>query len=224
MRDWVANVADTLLPAGIGAGAAPLPADGPRVPVGDRQRGARPVPRVDRPPARHDRGLRRRRQQRHGHVRRVRRRRRGAADRRRSRRPRHPARTARGPLLRRELRGTPRHAQLRAAGRGRQHRAHALDLRRAGLCRGRARARLAARLGARRIHLRVGDDEALEAFQRLARERGHPARARVGARRRLRLPPGADDGARPGAAREPVGARRQGRHQHPRRALAQGAR
>ena len=74
MRDWVTNVTRQLLPARLGARAAPVSADGARVPVGDRPGGARAVPRRDRPAARHDRRLRRRRQQRHGHLRRVRRR------------------------------------------------------------------------------------------------------------------------------------------------------
>ena len=42
MRDWVANVARHVLPARLGARAASLPADGARVPVGDRPRGAAP--------------------------------------------------------------------------------------------------------------------------------------------------------------------------------------
>ena len=41
MRDWVTNVADTLLPARVGARAASVSADGARVPVGDRPGGAR---------------------------------------------------------------------------------------------------------------------------------------------------------------------------------------
>ena len=43
MRDWVTNVADTLLPARLGARSASLSADGPRVPVGHRPGGARAV-------------------------------------------------------------------------------------------------------------------------------------------------------------------------------------
>ena len=63
-----------LLPARLGARTASVSADGARVPVGDRPGGARAVPRGDRPAARRDRRVRRRRQQRHGHLRRVRRR------------------------------------------------------------------------------------------------------------------------------------------------------
>ena len=40
MRDWVANVARHLLPPRLGARPASVPADGARVPVGDRPRGA----------------------------------------------------------------------------------------------------------------------------------------------------------------------------------------
>ena len=42
----------------------------------------------------------------------------------------------------------------------------------------------------------IDDDEALDAFQRLGREEGHPAGARVVARDRLRLPARPDDAAR----------------------------
>ncbi len=87
------------LPARVGARAASVSADGPRVPVGDRRGGARAVPRRSTgrlPDA--ARRLRRRRQQRHRPVRRVRRRSRRAPDRRRGRRRRHRGRTARGPL------------------------------------------------------------------------------------------------------------------------------
>ena len=83
-----------LLPARLGARPASVPADGARVPVGDRPGGARADPRAHRPPARRDRRLRRRRQQRHGHLRRVRRRRGRPADRRRGRRPRHSRRAS----------------------------------------------------------------------------------------------------------------------------------
>ena len=41
MRDWVTNVARHLLPARLGARPASVSADGPRVPVGHRPRGAR---------------------------------------------------------------------------------------------------------------------------------------------------------------------------------------
>ena len=52
MRDWVANVHRHALPARLGARAASVSADGPRVPVGDRARGARADPRAGGPAAR----------------------------------------------------------------------------------------------------------------------------------------------------------------------------
>ena len=62
--------------------------------------------------------------------------------------------------------------------------AHSIS-RRPGLSRRRARARLAARHAAARGTSRVTDDEALEAFQRLRRARGHHPGARVRPRARL---------------------------------------
>ena len=154
MRDWVANVHRHLLPARLGARAASVPADGARVPVGDRPRGAAADARAGRPAARRRRRLRRRRQQRHRHLRRLHRRSRRAADRRRGGRRDDRARTACRALRRRQHRRAAGHAHVRPAGRGRQHRADALDLRRARLRRGRPRARLAARAGPHRIRLR----------------------------------------------------------------------
>ena len=62
------------LPARLGAGAASVPADGARVPVGDRPRGAAPDARPGGPAAGRGGRLRRRRQQRHRHLRRLHRR------------------------------------------------------------------------------------------------------------------------------------------------------
>ena len=148
-----------------------------------------------------------------GHLRRVHRRRRRAADRRRgrrrarSRRGRHAARFAGGSAGR-----AAGHADLRAAGRGRQHRADALDLGRPRLRGRRPGARVAARARPRRVRATSTDDEALDAFQTLARLEGHPAGARVGARHRVRAAAGAGRSGRDAiAAGEPVGPRRQGR-------------
>ncbi len=60
-----------LLPARIRPRAAPVSAHGSRVPVRHRAGSARPVSRHARPAPRRHRRLRRRRQQRHGHLRRV---------------------------------------------------------------------------------------------------------------------------------------------------------
>ena len=59
------------LPAGLGARSASVSADGPRVPVGDRPGGARAVPGAGGTAARCRDCLRRRRQQRHRHLRRL---------------------------------------------------------------------------------------------------------------------------------------------------------
>ena len=58
-----------LLPAWLGARAASVSADGPRVSIGDRPRGARAVSDADRTAARCRRGVRRRRQQCARHLR-----------------------------------------------------------------------------------------------------------------------------------------------------------
>ena len=104
----------------LGGGPAPVPDDGPRLPAGDRRRGARPDARAHRPAARRGRRLRRRRLQRDRHVHRrssptpsVR------AGRLRGRRRRRRDRPARGDGRRRLGRRPARHAHLPAAGRGR---------------------------------------------------------------------------------------------------------
>ena len=112
-------------------------------------------------------------------------------DRRRGGRARHHAGRARGALRRRQRRRAAGHAQLRAAGRRRQRRAHALDFRRPRLRVGRPRARVAARDRPRRVHVdrRRGGAGRVSA----ARARGRdPAGARVVARDRARLPARAD--------------------------------
>ena len=52
MRDWVTNVDTHALPVRHGRRAAPVPADGARVPAGHRRRGAGPGARAGRPAAR----------------------------------------------------------------------------------------------------------------------------------------------------------------------------
>ena len=61
----------------------------------------------------------------------------------------------------------------------------------------------------------IDDAAALAAFQRLGREEGHPAGARIVARDRARLPAGAGAAEGRHPAGEPVGPRRQGRAQRP---------
>ena len=80
----------------LGRRAASVPDDGARFPVGDRPRDAPPDAPQGRPPAGRGRRLRRRRQQRGGHVLPVRRGQGGAADRRRGGRARPRQRPARG--------------------------------------------------------------------------------------------------------------------------------
>ncbi len=151
MRDWVSRVDDHLLPAWVRAGAAPVPAHGARVPIGDRPRSARAGPRAGRPSAVCRRGLRGRRQQRDGHLRRVPGRCERAADRSRGGRCRPHARPARRPLCTRQRGRAARHPDIRAAGREWQHRGHAFGVRRDGLRGGRPGTRLAAGAGEDRV-------------------------------------------------------------------------
>ena len=143
----------------------------------------------------------------------------GAADRRRGGRARHHAGRACRAVRRRQLRRAAGHAQLRAAGRRRQHRADPLDLGRSRLRRGRARARLAARLAAapstpgstttRRWRRFSGWAARRASCRRSSRRTRSPTRA--GSRRRCR--------ADADPARQPVRTRRQGRAER-----AEGAR
>ena len=152
---------------------ASLSVHGARIPEGDRHRGARADARALRPPAERRRGVRRRRQQRDGHLRGLRRRRRtcklwgveaaghgvardryGGIDRRRD--GRHPARLA----------------FLRAADARRPGARHAFDQRRPRLSRRRARSTRTSRTRAARTYVSATDDEALAAF--------HDAREREG--------------------------------------------
>ena len=68
LRDWVANVRDTYYIIGTAAGPHPYPGHGARLPVGDRQRGARADAGGGGPAARHAGRLHRRRLQRHRPV------------------------------------------------------------------------------------------------------------------------------------------------------------
>ena len=153
MRDWVANVADSYYLLGSVLGPHPYPLMVREFQSVIGQEARRQIIEATGESARHDRRLRRRRQQRDGDLRRVHRRSGRQADWRRSRRPRHPAGRACGPLRRRQRRRAAGHAHLRPAGRGRQHRADALGLGRPGLRGGRPRARVAARLAAAPVRL-----------------------------------------------------------------------
>src|SRR4029079_5748348 len=99
---------------------------------------------------------------------------------------------------------------VRPAGRGRQHRPHALDFRRPRLRRRGAGTRLAARARAHRIYLRDRRRGA-RGVPAAGKARRHPARARVVARARAR--PQARARSRAGGPHpgEPVGPGRQGR-------------
>ena len=101
-------------------------------------------------------------------------------------------------LRRRQRRRAAGHADLRAAGRGRQHRADALDLGRPRL-RGRSApsTRGCARSAAPSTRYAT-DAEALDGVPDAGAARGHPAGARVGARGRARADAGAaSSGRRP---------------------------
>ena len=103
MRDWVTNVADSyyLLGSVLGPHPYPLMVREFQSVIGQEARAQ--CLDADRPPARRDRRVRRRRQQRDGHLRCVRRRPDGAADRRRGGRPRHRAGRACRAVCRRQL-------------------------------------------------------------------------------------------------------------------------
>ena len=154
MRDWVTNVKDTyyLLGSALGPHPYPLMVREFQSVIGREARAADAV--ASGPAARRGRGVRGRRQQRHRHLRRLHGRQGRAADRRRGRRRAHRPGTPRRAVRRRQHRRAAGHPHVRAAGRGGQHRADALDLGRAGLCRRGTRARLAARSGPLRVRLR----------------------------------------------------------------------
>ena len=213
MRDWVTNVADTYYLLGIGARAASVSADGPRVPVGHRPRSAGADPRAGRPAADRHRRLRRRRQQRHGDLRRVRRRPRRAPDRRRGRRRgascrgRHAARFAGGSAG--VLQGTRTFVLQDEDG---NIELDAFDLGGPRLRGGRPGARVAARARARRVRARRATPRRSTAFQTLARLEGIlPALESAHAVAHARSAWRRDLGPRRDRAGEPVGPRRQGR-------------
>ncbi len=122
-----------------GRGAASLPGDGARLPVGDRPRDARADDESRGAAARHAGRLHRRRLERDGAVPPVSRRSVGAHDRRRGRRARHRDRAARGLAERRPARRAARQPHLSAAERRRPDQRRAFDLGRARLSRHRAR-------------------------------------------------------------------------------------
>ena len=185
MRDWVATVARHLLPARLGARPASVSADGARVPVGHRPGGARSrcLAQAGRLPDAvvacvgggsnaiglfdafiDDAAVRLIGVEAGGEG--------------------ITAGPARGALRGRQSRRAAGHADLRAAGRGRQHRADALGLGRPRLRGDRPRARDAARAGPRRATATPPTPQALAGLRLAGAQRGHPAGARVGARDR----------------------------------------
>ncbi len=116
MRDWVTNVTSTYYLLGSALGPHPYPLmvrDFQKV-IGREARAA--DARADRSPARRGGGLCRRRQQRHGHLRRVRRRHRCAPDRRRGGRRADREGQACGAFRRRQHGRAAGHAHVRAPG------------------------------------------------------------------------------------------------------------
>ena len=186
MRDWVTNVVGHVLSARVGAGAASVSVDGPRVPVGDRPRGARSrsSSSTGRLPDAivacvgggsnaigifdafiDDRD-----------VRLIGVEAGGERD-----RPRPPRRA----VCRRQRRRAAGDPHVRAAGRGWEHRADAFDFGRARLRGGRARARLAARRRPGRVRVRDGCRGARSVSDAGAARRD-PAGARIGPCDRVR--------------------------------------
>ena len=115
-----------------------------------------------------------------------------ALDRRRGGRPRHHARRSRGAVRRRQRRRAARHAQLRAAGRGRQHRARRTRFPPASTTRRSGPSTRGCATRGRAEYTWIDDDGGARRVS-AARARGrHPAGARVVARDRARLPARAD--------------------------------
>ena len=212
LRDWVASVDHTAYLFGTAAGPAPVPQHGPRLRPRHRRRGPRAVPRALRPAARRGRRVRRRRLQRDRALPGVpRRRRRDLGLRARRRRGRD--RPARRDHPRRRQRGAARRAHVRAPGRGRPDHRVPLDLRGAGLPRGRAAARPP---GADRPgvvpprHRRGGHGRARPAEPHRGHHPGHRVGARGGRGDPVRAGAGRREGARRDRAHQPQRPRRQG--------------
>ena len=153
MRDWVTNVADSYYLLGSVLGPHPYPLMVREFQSVIGQEARRAVPRVARPAARRHRRVRRRRQQRDGHLRCVHRRPIRAPDWRRSRRPRHPpgehaARFAGGSSG--VLQGTRSYVLQDDDGNIELTHSISAGLDYAAVGPG---ARVAARLGARRVHV-----------------------------------------------------------------------
>ena len=218
MRDWVANVRTHALPARLGARLPSLPGHGARLPGADRAGGPRADAGGDGRPAGPPRRLRGRRLERDRALLRLPRGRGRAHGRGRGRRPLVAAGRPCGALPARPLRQEPRkrgrgrrppgHADVPAAGRGRQRAADALRLGRSRLPGRRPGARAPPRRGPRRVRLGAGRRGARR-LPSARRDRGHPARARVLARRGLARARGGI-AARADRAREPERQRRQG--------------
>ncbi len=143
MRDWVTNVENTFYIIGTVAGPHPYPMmvrDFNAV-VGRECRVADAAARGS--PAGRDRRVRRRRQQRDGHLPRLRRRPVGPADRRRGGRRRARQRASRGEPAARLARRAARQPHVHPAGRQRADHRDAFDLGRPRLSGRRSRARMA---------------------------------------------------------------------------------
>ena len=190
IRDWITNVETTHYLIGSCVGPEPVPGDRPRAPGGDRARGARAGARGRGPPPRRGDRLRRRRLERDRDVRRLPRRRRTSG----STASRPPAPRASAPAGRAS--STARARSLLADEDGQITDAHSIS---AGLdYPGVGPEHAYLRDTGRVEYLAATDDEALEAFRRLAETEGiipalEPlarARPRLRARRRRdrRLP------------------------------------
>ena len=218
MRDWVTNVATTHYVLGSAVGPHPYPAARARPAAGHRRRGGDPDPRGRGPPARRRHRVRRWRLERHRPA--------GAVH-RRARRAHRGRRGGRG--------GAPRrHAAALAGGSpgvlhgsrsyllqdedGQVEEAHSIS---AGLDYPGIGPQLSALFEAGRLEiLSATDDEALDGVRTAHPDRGHPARARTGARHRgaRRVAGGLDRaraaGRRRARAAGAVRSRRQGPRGH----------
>ena len=166
------------LPARVGPRRAPLPGDGARLPGGDRPRGARAGARGGRPPARPAPRLRRRRLERDRPLLRVPRGRGRADGGRRGGRAlvaspgEHAARFLAEAGLGRRRGRAPGHADLPAAGRGRQRAADALRLGRASTTRRSGPSTRSCTTRGGSSTPRSRDEEALAAFHLLGETEG----------------------------------------------------
>ena len=139
LRDWIATVAQHLLPDRHRRRTASVPDDRARLPIGDRTRGAPPDSQARGAAARRAGRLRQRRLQRDRALLSVHRRHGRAHDRRRGGRPGAQRPVARRDDHRRQRRRAARQSNLPAAGRARPDSRNPFDRRRARLSRASAR-------------------------------------------------------------------------------------